>query len=291
MSGHKPKIMCYWISENPDSKYPQPLNELPSWVDIVPLAFASITEAPSNNYSLNLTAFKRYPNLLDWIKHVRKNETKVILSINDGMLGTMSQEGIQGFVNSVMQTVELWQLDGLDLDYEPPDKAQSLVAVATALRKALLVRDPNTILTAPIYSAWTHPARPHLLKDILPAFASLLNYVTTMDYTPYEDLTKTMSLAKQYETAIGGREKLMIGVSCMGPKRQKPTRSNFTPLEDVQLYAKDAVKGFGGVMLYTFNYDVPVRWITVDGDTYDSGTDQPVNAWLNTIHAIYLKGN
>ena len=285
MSGHEPKIMCYWHSENPDPIYPQPLNNMPPWVDIVPVAFAQITETPPNNYSLNLSTFERYPNLKDWIQDVRKNGTKVILSIGSDLLGSMSQEGIPGFVDSVMQTVKDWQLDGLDLDYEPPEEAQSLVAVATALRIALVARDPNAILTAPIYNAWLNPP---LVNQVLPALAPLLDHIMTMDYTSYPGLDTTMGYVTQYETAIGGiKEKIMIGVNCMDK-----VHSDFTPLDDVKTYAQNAVEGIGGVMLYTFNYDVPVRCVSINGGTpFDSGTGQPVNTWLTTIHEVYLNGS
>lgn len=256
----------YWIGQEPTPPSPA-LNQMPAYVDVVPLAFVTI----DGNWELNfdfLCTTNPASVIQGWIKEVRANGSKVLFSINDQKIAQVPD--VQAFVNNVVQNVEAWGVDGIDIDYEPPSPRETLLEVTSALRTALrqaLGRDP--VLTAPIYGPWTS------YPDFLKAFAAELDFVTTMDYTPYPGFETTTSLFDEYASAIGTPEKVAIGLSCMGP----PDSGDFTPLDDVvKLCQWEPEKGRKkGAMLYTFSYDVETR--------SGSGTGYPDGTFTKTIHA------
>jgi hypothetical protein len=164
-------------------------------------------------------------------------------------------------------------VDGIDLDFEPPYESPTLVEVATALRPALektLGRPP--FLTAPVYFAWLGKL------DFLTSFAAQLDLVTTMDYSGWPGVEEMKIRFGAYATAIGSPGKLAVGLSCMGPPQ--PASDDFTPLDDVKTMTAwepdDGKKG--GVMLYTFSYDVETRAA--------GGTGYPDGTWTETIHDL-----
>jgi hypothetical protein len=259
-------FVSYWIGQEPTPPSPD-LNQMPAYVDVVPLAFVTIDA----NWELNfdfLCTTNPASVIQGWIKEVQANGTKVLFSINDEKIGQVPD--VRAFVNNVVQNVKVWGVDGIDIDYEdPPTPSQTLLEVTSALRTALrqaLGRDP--LLTAPIFSAWI----PYL--DFLKSFAAELDFVTTMDYTQYPGLDRTISLFDEYASAIGTPEKVAIGLSCMGP----PDSGDFTPLDDVvKLCQWEPENGNKkGAMLYTFSYDVETR--------AGGGTGYPNGTFTKTIH-------
>lgn len=257
----------YWIGQEPNPPSPH-LDHMPDYVNIVPLAFVSIT----NDYQLDfgfLTQHFSAEQIQGWIKTVRSQGTKVLFSINDRKLGAIPAASQDGFIANVVANVETWGVDGIDFDYEPPARSDTLVPLIHALRAAL---PTGSVFTAPIYSPWT--AYPDLLKH----YAEAVDYISTMDYTPYPGYQGTIAICEQYAKIIGGWSKLVIGISCMGPS----SGSNFTPLADVQklsAYLPDS-GAKGGAMLYTFSYDVKTR--------KGSGTGHPDGTWTETINE-YLR--
>ncbi|MBO2010949.1 glycoside hydrolase family 18 protein [Hymenobacter negativus] len=271
------KSIIYWIGQEPTGPGQSPtLDQMPAAVSIVPLAFCGIDVATNSlTYGL-LTEQNSAATIQGWIKTVRANGTKVVLSI----LSTAYEEvDPQQFAQNVKRAVAEWGVDGIDLDYEPPTydpkKQQHVLAVVKALRLAL---GADALLMAPIYSAWSD-------KSFLQDYAAQLDLLTTMDYTPYSGLAYTEQQFEKYAHAIGSSEKLAVGVSCMsGPKSPHP--NNFTPLADViTLTQWEPANGTkAGVMLYTFSYDLKVRMVTPkNGNPYDAGTGQPDETWTNTI--------
>ncbi|MDQ3823995.1 MAG: glycosyl hydrolase family 18 protein [Actinomycetota bacterium] len=255
----------YWIGQEPTPPSPA-LSQMPAYVDVVPLAFVTIDASWQLDFDFLCTT--NPPDVIQgWIKEVRANGTRVLFSINDQRIAEVPD--VAAFVANVVENVQLWGVDGVDIDFEPPSPEKRLLEVTSALRKALrqaLGRNP--VLTAPIYAPWID------YPDFLKAFATQLDFVTTMDYTPYPGLDETISLFDDYASAIGTPEKVAIGMSCMGP----PDSGNFTPLDDVAKLCRWE-PGNGrkqGAMLYTFSYDVRTR--------AGSGTGYPDGAFTKTIH-------
>src|SRR4051794_10980770 len=259
----------YWIGQEPTPPSP-PLNAMPPYVDVVPLAFVTIDDQWQLDFDFLCTT-NPAPTIQGWIKEVRANSTKVLFSINDQKLGSVPD--VDAFVETVAQEAVSWGVDGVDFDYEGWDTpSDTVIDVVRAMRPALkkaLGSDPY--LSAPIYSPWLG------YPDFLHALAGELDLVTTMDYTPYPGYDGTIELFDQYSDAIGLPDKLAIGISCMGP----PASGDFTPLEDVEKLCKyERPPRFGpkgGAMLYTFSYDVEPR--------KGSGTGYPNGTFTKTIEA------
>jgi hypothetical protein len=262
-------MVAYWIGEEPTPPSPT-LAAMPAYVDVAPLAFVNIDE---DSYKLNfdfLCKTHMATVIRAWINMVRPNGTKVLLSINDLKLGTVPD--VPAFVDEVVGAALEWGVDGIDLDFEPPYESQTLLQVTSALRPALksvLGREP--LLTAPIYEPWKW------MPDFLKAFASELDFLTTMDYSKYPGFDETISLFEDYASITGTPEKIAIGVSCMGPP-PPPSPAYFTPLDDVVKLCQWEPEGGRkkGVMLYTFSYDVKTR--------KGSGTGYPDGTFTKTIH-------
>jgi Glycosyl hydrolases family 18 len=255
----------YWIGQAPTPPCPT-FDAMPAYVDVAPLAFVTINDSWELDFGF-LCTNSTPAQIQGWIKTVRQNGTKVLFSINDQKIGQVPD--VNAFVANVVQNAVEWGVDGVDIDFEPPSENETVIQIAAALRPALenaLGTEP--LITAPIYSPWlNHP-------PFLHRFAEELDFVTTMDYTPYISFDETISLFNQYAAAIGSPGKVAIGVSCMGPS----TSSNFTPLDDVkQLCAWEPDGGTKkGIMLYTYSYDVETR--------PDSGTGYPDGTFTETIH-------
>jgi hypothetical protein len=119
------------------------------------------------------------------------------------------------------------------------------------------------------------------MKVLLAQIAGVVDYVTTMDYTPYQGYEYTISLCSSYAEIMGGWSKLVIGITCQGPWQSL----NFTPLADVAklaAYEPPGTEPKGGAMLYTFDYDVTTR---TGGKIYPmAGTGHPDGTWTETIH-------
>jgi chitinase len=234
----------YWIGEEKI-----PLNQMPAYVDVVPLAFVQLGSNNTLNFTF-LTQNYSPGQIQSWIKEVRSNGTKVVFS-----LGINSVDGVDpiAFVNNVLQNANEWGVDGVDFDYEPADldysKNQATVLqIAQQLRYVL---GNNALLTAPIWSPWLD------FPDFLKRFAAPLDYLTTMDYSPYLGFDTTINYYNQYAQVIGSvdnpqYDKVAIGTICIA----KDSGMN-TPIDDViklcQWEPPNNTKK--GVMLYTFSYD------------------------------------
>jgi chitinase len=238
----KETFTSYWIGQEKI-----PLNEMPAYANVVPLAFVGV----GSNYELDfgfLCQNYSASTIQGWVQQVRANGTKVLLSINSSLLADVNPSA---FAATVQQVVKEWGVDGVDLDYEPDDLSKNQANVLAVVNQIRSVLGAGALITAPIFSRWL----PY--SDFLNKFAAPLDYLTTMDYTPYPDFQTTIDWYEQYAQAIGTQsqpayDKLGIGVSCM-----EEDNGNNTPLSDVVELCTWEPDGATkqGIMLYTFSYD------------------------------------
>lgn len=257
----------YWIGEEPYPPCPT-LDQMPAYVNVVPVAFVGVDDNDNLDFAFLTQQFSA-SDIKGWIRTVRGNGTKVLLSIIGARLGTISPDNTN-FISQVVTAVNEWGVDGIDFDFEPPYSSATLAPLIQAIRNAL---PQGSLFTAPVYGDWD------IMDDRLKELSAVVDYITTMDYTPYQGYERTISSCEHYASVIkGGWSQLVIGVSCMGPSDS----SNFTPLEDVKKLSayKPAGGSKGGCMLYTFNYDVTTRPIK----NGHSGTGYPDGTWTKTIH-------
>jgi hypothetical protein len=242
----------YWIGEEPTPPSPT-LDEMPAYVDVVPLAFVGIDPA---SYTLDfkfLCKTHSEASIKAAIKTVRARGTKVLFSINDTRLGTVPKDKFNAFIENVVKQVLAWGVDGIDFDFEPPSEpSETLVPVVTKLRQALrqaLKREP--LLTAPIYAPWLGE------QQLLREFAAQLDFLTTMDYA---DASTSIERCQEYMDALNAPEKVAIGMSCM-------LAGEMDSLEEIgRMAAWEPRAGRKrGAMLYTFSYDIKARTGYADG--------------------------
>jgi hypothetical protein len=139
----------YWIGQEPTGPGHSPtLNQMPAYVDVAPLAFVGITDDDQLDFTF-LTQQNSAATIQGWIKTVRAQGTKVLLSINSQQFASIQDPS--GFAQTVQSAITECGVDGIDIDFEPPFQGQTLITVVKQLRATL---GSGVILTAPVYSAW-----------------------------------------------------------------------------------------------------------------------------------------
>jgi hypothetical protein len=260
--------IAYWSGEEPTGQGKSPtLDMTPDYIDVVPLFYVILNSDGTLNFD-RLVLYNDENTIKGWMQDIRNRQqnqskkTKFTLGIlGDGF---PSQDPTT-FAQTVKNAFDDWGVDGITVDYEPPDGDEKIVVVVTAIHDAI---GSEAIMTAPIYSAW------YGYGDVLNKYAAVFDYIETMDYTPYPGESATLSNYDWYAQTIGTAEnpaydKIAIGVSCMEPP------NNFTPLNDVISLCKYEPPSGNklGIMLYTLSYDV-----TSHGSGYPDGT------FTKTIH-------
>lgn len=264
--------IAYWSGEEPTGQGKSPtLDMTPDYVDVVVLFYVILNSDGTLNFD-RLVLYNDEATIKGWMQDIRTRQqnqpkkTKFTLGI---LGGSFSSQDPTTFAQTVKAAFDDWGVDGITVDFEPPDGESSIVGVVQAIRDAI---GSEAIMTAPIYSPWTF--YPEILKD----YAAVFDYIETMDYTPYTpnwDVQSTTDIYVDYAKIIGtaenpAYEKIAIGVSCM-----KPSNGDFTPLDDVISFCKyePPTGNKLGIMLYTLSYDV-----TSHGSGYPDGT------FTETIH-------
>lgn len=261
--------IAYWSGEEPTGPGKSPtLDMTPDYVDVVVLFYVILNSDGTLNFD-RLVLHNDENTIKGWMQDIRTRQqnqpqkTKFTL----GILGdSFPTQDPTTFAQTVKAAFDDWGVDGITVDYEPPNGDSNIVAVVTAIRSAI---GSESIMTAPIYGAW------YSYADVLKSYAAVFDYIETMDYTPYPGESETIENYEWYAKTIGtdanpAYEKIAIGVSCMEPPY------NYTPLNDVIDLCKYEPKSGNklGIMLYTLSYDV-----TSHGSGYPDGT------FTKTIHA------
>lgn len=272
--------MTYWINETsaPDLSR---IQVFPGVENIICLAFLNIDRDLNLKWEFLLGQTNK-TTLITQIDHLRSQGAKVLMSIQEaGIVGTL-KPGHTKLLDNLVQVVKEWHLDGFDIDYEDrgshgiqpaPDLPQFIAKLREQLQKAK--PDFKPCFAAPIWGPFLGE------KAFLKSFCDQVDYVSTMDYSPYGSVDETVDTLKEYAKAIGGWSKLIVGISCM-------TKSNnfFTPKKDIPelLYHQSYETGKSpvGLMLWTHTYDVPHR-------NTDEGTGEPAGSRAKAMHAALMQ--
>jgi hypothetical protein len=255
--------IAYWSGEEPTGPGQSPtLDKTPDYIDIVPLFYVLINDDGTLDFN-RLVLHNSEETIKGWMEVIRqrqqnqKKKTRFTLGI---LSGSFPSQDPDVFAKVVKAAVDDWGVDGVTIDYEPPDGDVKILDVVKAIRTAI---GPQAIMTAPIYDAWM------AFPDVLKSYGPLFDYLETMDYSPYSSESATTSAYESYAQTIGTTsspvyDKIAIGVSCM-----EPSTNYFTPLDDVIALCKyEPPSGKkAGIMLYTLSYDV-----TSHGSGYPDGT-------------------
>ena len=263
--------IAYWIGEEPTGPGQSPtLNKAPDYIDIIPLFYVLMNADGSLNFD-RLVLHNSQSDIKGWMQEIRirqQNQPKKTRFTLGILSENFPSQDPKAFAQTVKAAVDDWGVDGVTVDYEPPDGDRRILDVVQEIRTAV---GPEALMTAPIYDRWT------LYLDLLKSYGNLFDYLETMDYTPYLDQGTTITSYESYAQTVGTEknpayEKIAIGVSCM-----EPGEDNFTPLADViELCKHEPARSRkkAGIMLYSLSYDV-----------ISHGSGYPDGTFTETIHA------
>ena len=223
---------AYWCGYR-DNGTPTHLDNLPSYIDTVPLAFANPQIDSTLSTSFLCTDFTA-ETILGWSKVLQQRGQKVTMSLIDSPKVHWTDIDLDVFTNSAKLLMDKWGLDGFDIDGEGP-------AIMELIKLVPLLR--NKIGDKPIitYTCYTGSEQD---TQILQAINKDINWIQLMAYG--SDFESMISLAEHYASIVG-KEKVSIGV-----------KVGVTPLSEItQLgqWVKD--NGYHGMMLWSADMDNP----------------------------------
>lgn len=251
-----PIFTLYWggyFITPPSSE--QKLNDIPTYVDYVILAFAGPTKDSTIETSFLCS---RYSSQLikTWIKILQNKGIKVLMSLLDTPETHWDNIDLSIFANSVKEIViDEWGCDGLDIDAEsgmnPNNYVNKFVELATKLRKVI---GDDLILTYTCYMG-TNTYDGDILKQI----KDKINWIQLMAY--FNSFNSMINLYNDYKT-------IMNDNICIGVKAGEP---DMTPINEVKKLCKWNSKK-KGIMLWTYNRDTSIY------------TNKPPLTWCHTIY-------
>lgn len=244
---------CYWGGYFKNIKeYPQTLDMIPEFVDIVILAFVG----PIQNSTVETTflcSIYSAEQIKEWINICHSKNIKVFFSILDTPETHWDQIDLTKFAKSLKVLMDDWNIDGIDIDAESdmPSECyvEKFIELATCIK--------NEIKTLPLtYTCYTGTEGPD--GEILKAIKDKLEWIQLMAY--FDTFEGMVDLYNDYKTIMS--DDIVIGVKA---------GSDITPIEEV---AKLCLwnKNKKGIMLWTINRDTPQY-------TYNK-----LLLWTNTIN-------
>jgi hypothetical protein len=246
--------------ETPGSDLPTPLDQTPSYVNTVTLAFAGT--APGNQLGTSfLCKFYEAATIKAWAKALQSRGQRVLMSIIDNPTTHWDQLDIPEFArNATEVVVGDWGLDGVDIDSESEgSSADIFIEVLQEFRARLGPVGGGKILT---YDTYLFDADD---QKVLAATKDDLDWMNLMAY--FLDYDNMIYRFGQYAGLVGS-ERVTIGVK---PGTGQGDQSTALP-EVGRLAAYQPRTGVKrGMMLYSLTLDVPYF------------TNQPIWTWARKI--------
>ncbi|HKQ53483.1 MAG TPA: glycosyl hydrolase family 18 protein [Pyrinomonadaceae bacterium] len=257
-----PRLVTYWLGYHPTSQAgtpTPPLNQTPSYYDVITLAFALVRPGNAVDTTFLCTPPNTEDQIKSWMRDVQQAGQKVSLCVG-GWAGncwdTVTDQG--ALADQIVALVEDWGFDGVDFDYEgdrpldgwpPCDSSGGSQfdpdAFVPVLRGKLA---DGKLLTAPVAT---------FLFNFQPETVALFDWIATMDYQGASDYD---DLVSQY-----GFSKVILGVSSDQPLDQVQQLCRHVP--------PNAPSDFKLSMMF---------WNVSSDNPGDTG--QPLWTWSNTIN-------
>jgi len=253
-NNNKQLFTCYWggYFDN-DKQYPQTLDMVPNFIDIVILAFVG----PIKNSKIETTFLcSNYSaeTIKMWIKKVQQRGIKVYVSILDTPDTHWDSINLDIFSKSLKELIVDWNLDGVDIDAESGMNSENYVNTFINLINSVKTEICNLPLTYTCYMGTDGPD-----GDILRATKDKLEYIQLMAY--FFDYNSMIMLYNDYKTIMD--DNIIIGV-----KAGEPDMTDLNEVKKLCLWNTNKK----GMMLWTFNRDTPQY------------TNQPLFSWLHIIN-------
>lgn len=242
-------FQAYWLGYAAGGP---PLQDTPSSVGIVALAFAVTTPSPDGD-SLTLDFLTKHHTAAEiraGAKALQARGVKVQMSVSGNPnwpghpTGWVNLDAPVFARNVKRIVIDDWGLDGVDLDNESRSvtPGEDFVKVVKALRQEL---GPNALLTLPVYIGKKRDA-------YLSQVAGQISFVSTMAY--WNNFDDQVTLFNDYAGLVGAN-KVAIGVADAANPGQN------TPFSEVPLLARWNPKGGAktGMMLWNLNQPPPAE--------------------------------
>jgi GH18 family chitinase len=194
---------AYWLGYQ--EPHGQTLQETPDFIDYVTLFLAGPTEESKVTTSYLCKVYGE-EQIKQWVKEVRAQGTKVLLSFIDNESAPWSKVDMDTFAASAKEVLDQWGLDGFDIDAEsgmPPEEfVPRFVALAEALDGVL---DGKT-LTYTCYEGCSPGSNDY---EILSKIKDMVSWVNLMAY--WNQAGTYIRLFEEYASLVGD-EKVAFGV-------------------------------------------------------------------------------
>jgi hypothetical protein len=239
-------------------KYPQTLDLIPNYIDIVILAFIGPLKDSSVETTFLCSIYSE-EQIKEWICECQNKNIKVFFSILDTPETHWDQIDLKIFAKNLKKVMDEWKIDGIDIDAEsgmPSDVyIENFINLATCIKNEI----GNKSL---IYTCYTGTEGPD--GKILSVIKNKLDFIQLMAY--FDDYNEMIDLYNDYKQIMN--DNIVIGVKAGNP--------DITPIDEVKklcLWNKNKK----GIMLWTINRDTPQY------------TNMPLLTWASTIYQSISK--
>lgn len=236
---------AYWLGyQEPRG---QTLEQTPDFIDYVTLFLAG-PDKESKVTTSYLCKVYGEEQIRQWVKDVRAQGTKVLLSFLDSEPVPWSKVDMHTFAASAKEVLDQWELDGFDIDAESGMPSEEFVPRFVALAEALhSVLDGKT-LTYTCYEGCSPGTNDY---EILSKVKDLVSWVNLMSY--WDQAGTYIRLFEEYASLVGN-EKVAFGVKCGCEGEEESTL-----LKTVEELAAWNPKGSSkaGMMMFGTNRDNP----------------------------------
>lgn len=241
-----PEISGYWEGYTEYNIDPYRLLDVPTYINIIPIAFIGITGNSTWEWGI---ASQQYTSeeIINDINIVTQRGQKILFSLLDNKNLHWDQIDIPTYVNSIATAVTEYGLSGVDIDAEsgmnPDDYVTTFIKLITTLRSVL---GPDKLITYTCYTMSEYD------QQILTACKNDIDIVHTMAY--WDNFDDMMQLFTFYGNLVGN-DKISLGVSVTQ-----------TSLEEIQQLGSWCVtNGYNKMMLWSLTQDVQEISSQLDG--------------------------
>lgn len=246
---------AYWLGYQEPTG--QTLEQTPDFIDYVTLFLAGPTKE-SKVTTAYLCKVYGEEKIRQWVKDVRAQGTKVLLSFMDNDEAHWNEVDMGTFAASAKETLDEWELDGFDIDAESAMAEEDFVPSFVALAEALGgVLDGKT-LTYTCYEGCGRGTHDH---EILSKVKDKISWVQLMSY--WDSARSYIELFEEYAGVVGN-DKVAFGVKCGCEGNEQSTL--LETVEELSAWdPKDSSKA--GMMMFGTNRDNP-QFTTLPEWTY-----------------------
>lgn len=259
-------INCYWEGYL-DSEIT--LNNCPDSADIITISFIS----PDDNSSIAtdyLCCKYDVETIKSWIIEAKLNnpKVKIVISIVDNISTNWSEINLIEFAKRLKTFLDVWKLDGIDIDaesnMEDSKYKETFINLIKTLNSIIEFKKHNKIL-----SYTCHTGNINNDKAILNKTKQYFNYINLIAY--YDNIEEYDSLYNTYKKFYNSNNIFI----CIKAGFKKDKNKNKTPNEMIKHLLNFNKNIKKGILFFSINRD------------YSKFTGNSAYTWFNIINSCY----